>query len=112
LIQVPVPKSQDAIAAVFQIGCSNSIVRYVFRLVVLVAVKFDNEFLFEANEIRDVGADGLLPPELVHSHATIPQRDPKLSFGVCLVAAKPARKIVLHQFVIARKRANPSPASM
>ena len=63
-----------------------AVVFLLFRM--LASIELDNEFCFEANEIGNVRADRILPLKLVSCGSAAPDMPPKLSFGVCLLAAQ------------------------
>jgi hypothetical protein len=51
-------------------------------LEVLGAVDFDYQKGVVAKEVRDVGANGLLPSELVATYLPIPDPQPQALFGI------------------------------
>jgi hypothetical protein len=53
-----------------------------FRPGVLAAINFQNQSLFEAEEVGDVGSNRDLTPKLERLEPAIPQRKPKLPFGI------------------------------
>ena len=57
-----VPEADNFIAQRFQIFCSLLIVFLLFQ--VLRAIQFEDEFLFDANKVRNVFANGVLPSKV------------------------------------------------
>ena len=55
---------------------------------VLAAVQLDNQLLGHAGEVDHIGADGLLPPELVAAQLFAAQVVPEEAFGVGLALAQ------------------------
>ena len=86
LQDVVVPVAQDGITLCLQ-PCGTGIVAGV--VVMLPAVGFDDEVFFEADEIGDVVADGVLAFEFVAAQATITQVVPEALFSFGHGAAQP-----------------------
>ena len=73
-----VPEADNFIAQRFQIFCSLPIVFLLFQ--VLRTIQFDDEFLFEADEIWDVLAYRVLPSK-VDSHLVVADDRPEFAFS-------------------------------
>jgi hypothetical protein len=54
----------------------------------LTAINLDDESLLETDEVNDIGADGLLTPELDASRLAASQDCPKCAFCIRLLAPK------------------------
>jgi hypothetical protein len=73
-----VPKTEHSPAKRFEIFGTTR----VFIGIVLTAIGLDDQFRFTACEIRDVGSDRDLPPELEASDLPISEVAPKATLGV------------------------------
>ena len=73
-----IPKADDFVAERVQVFCSFFIV--FFLLQVLTAIQFDDEFLFDADKIGNVLANGVLPSK-VDSQLVVADECPKFAFG-------------------------------
>ncbi len=75
------------------------------RFAVLPAVSFDNQARIEAQEVRDIGADGNLTPELHVGELAIAQYAPRHSFSIGHVPPERATLIsIAYQSVIPEER--------
>ena len=92
-----IPETQNRVAQGAQIGVARLI---TFEgASVLAAVEFDDEPEFGADEVHDVGADGLLTAELVAIHLAVAQLAPEQGFGIGGLAAQlfgQRRQAVVH----------------
>jgi hypothetical protein len=70
---------------------------------VLASVEFNDEFRLEANEVYNIRADRLLPPELRFCKSAVAKRLPQLAFDVGLIATQLACKFALHLFPLTSK---------
>ena len=57
-----VPKADDFVAQRVQVFRSLFIILFLFQM--LTSIQFDDEFLFDADEIGDVVANGVLPSKV------------------------------------------------
>ena len=73
-----VPEADNFIAQRFQIFCSLLIVFLLFQ--VLRAIQFEDEFLFDANKVRNVITNCMLPSK-VDSQLVVADERPKFAFG-------------------------------
>jgi hypothetical protein len=80
------------------------------RRPVLIAIKFNDETGLKANEICDIGADGLLPPELEVVKSTAAECEPQFALNSSLFAAKLFGQVVFHD-TPHPSRASPTPPS-
>lgn len=55
---------------------------------VLSAVQFDNQFMLNTNEINNIAANGVLPPEFEPNKMTVSQVVPQLFLCIRLTLAK------------------------
>ena len=63
----------------------------------LSTVGFDDEFVFDADEINDERADGTLSSELVADQTAIAERSPKPALRVGLVETQLTRSCICHE---------------
>jgi hypothetical protein len=91
-----IPEALDTKSVIFQELGSRSVIGDVLSLAVLAAVEFDDQLFFKADEVRDVGTDGLLPPEFVATKSSTAECLPQLPFEVGLLAAKLSGEFVFH----------------
>ena len=61
----------------------------------LSAIDFYNQHLLEGYEVDNIGAYGLLPPELEAAHLLAPQYRPDGLLGIGLLMAEPASQSCL-----------------
>jgi hypothetical protein len=81
-----VPETKDPIALLFEIPCAPLVDGDAFGM--LAAIDFDDETGGNANEIRHIGTNGHLSPELGASKLLGFDRQPELSLLRREVAAK------------------------
>ena len=62
----------------------------------LASIELDDELCFEADEIGDVGSNGLLPAKFDSVKAPVAQRVPQLALDFRLFAPKLAGEFVRH----------------
>lgn len=88
-----VPHAQHAIAPTLEPLRSLTIVGRIFRQPVLRTIDFNNEPFADANEVDDIWANGMLPPEfeLRRIEHSLVQRMPKKPFGICLICTRGTR---------------------
>ena len=102
--QIVIPKAPD-FETVFCKALGPRQIRFLRdRRFVLAAIEFDNVLMIEADEICDVGTNGLLAAKLESVKTPAPECIPKLAFDVCLIAAQRSGEIVLHE--------DPSPGAL
>ena len=104
-----VPKPQDSIAFRLEPVGSLSIALCVLRVVVLTAVKLEDEFGVEAGEIDDVFADGHLPPKTKSIHLFAAQVMPEFSFRLGRIGSQIACTLVRHELSLLYKVEAPPP---
>jgi len=75
-----VPETQDAEAHRLDRFCSRRVLRQPSRM--LAPIQLDDQPAFEAGEIDDMAANGMLAPELAAHQAAIAQVMPYLAFGI------------------------------
>ena len=76
----------------------------------LAAIQLDDQLRIEADELDDVGSDGLLAAKFEAEKAPVAQCKPKLVFNRRLIATKSSGEMVLHEPLTRRaKCAPPSP---
>ena len=102
-VHFDVPETQHPKALTRQKRGSRFVVRGIPWQGMLIAIEFDNQFLFEANEISDKRSERLLATKLEFAQTSVAQRIPKLLFGLRLLTPKTAGEIVL--------QCHPSPGS-
>ena len=83
-----VPKSDDFIAQRFKIFCALCVVFDLFQM--LTSIQFDDEFLFDADEIGDEVANGVLTAE-VDTEFVVADVCPQFTLGGCGVFAQFSR---------------------
>jgi len=81
-----VPKTQDTITARIQ-KFGARVVKFGHRPM-LPAVNFHHKSFLNANEIDDIGRNGILTPELASAQLARPQAVPKFPFGIGLIFAQ------------------------
>jgi hypothetical protein len=86
LEDIVVPEAQYGKACLFQLPRPPGIV--LRRLGMLSSVQFDYELSFDAGEIEDAIAEGVLSAELGTVELPASQMSPKLAFGVGRIAAQ------------------------
>ena len=88
---VDVPEAQHAIAMLAEPDVSRCVVVLPFGM--LSAIDFDHEVALQADEIDDVGTDGMLAPKAVAAELTPPQEipEPIFDFGRQLAEMAGAR---------------------
>lgn len=77
---IDIPKTPHAIATLIEIGSPSCINFYSFA--VLTTIKLNNELCLLANEVRDIKANRLLPPEFIAVQLAVAQMRPELAFSV------------------------------
>jgi hypothetical protein len=77
-----IPEAQDVIAARLEKAGAVVVMADGFIRAVLAAVEFDNQFGGRAEEIDDVGTDGVLAAEAQIAKLARAQRGPENAFGV------------------------------
>lgn len=73
-----IPKADDLIAQGFKVFCALCVVFDLLQM--LTAIQFDDEFLFDADKIGDVVADGVLSSEFDAEFVVANQR-PQFALG-------------------------------
>ena len=81
---VAIPETQNAEALGFKPGCSR---RVGFRIGMLAAIGFDDQFQLQAGEVRHEAADRTLAAEFDAAEGTIAQEPPQGFLGFRGVAS-------------------------
>ena len=76
---IAVPKADDAPSVIFE-PSGPEIIRNVLDM--LAAVDFNDQPIFETNEIHDVGTDGPLAPDFVAEQPAVTKHKPKPALGI------------------------------
>jgi hypothetical protein len=77
---VVVPKAQDAIAVTVELGRSGVIATNPLIRPMLVAIDLDDQTQPVMHEVREIGPNRRLPPEMAGWQLDLPQRVPELAF--------------------------------
>ena len=75
-----VPESHDCVSCLFEPGCARSVIHS--SVCVLATVKFNDQAVFQAYKIDDVGWDKVLAAEFGSAQLAVAQGLPKALFGV------------------------------
>jgi len=59
---IVIPEAENLVALLFQEFCSFLVVFFLLQM--LTSIQFNNEFLLDADKIRNVVADGMLSAEV------------------------------------------------
>ena len=93
-----IPKAEDSKVLLGEPHCSSTIPFGNLRDIVLAAVEFDDQALFQANEIGDIVVEGRLSAELVTVDLTLPQLRPQIALRIGHVRAQLAGAIAEGDF--------------
>jgi hypothetical protein len=81
-------KANDPVASIAQEPFSRTIATTFVVGRMCRAVDLNHEFFLSANEVGEIGPDGLLPNELEPAEKTVSKPPPKLTLGLGLVLAQ------------------------
>lgn len=92
----PVPRAEHPVAAAFQPVRSLRIIAHICRLSVLHAIDFENEAMFETNEIHDIRSDRVLPSEPQPGDAPLAKLRPENALFLGRLRAQTPRDLFRH----------------
>ena len=87
-VDIVIMKANDSVASIAQEPFSRTIPTTFVVGRMCRAVDLNHEFFPSANEVREIGPDGLLPNELEPAEKTVSKSPPKLTLGLGLVLAQ------------------------